>query len=343
MEGVIHAVNADTPEFVPGEVLKRAASSWIGKPVMLGHPAKGGKQCSANDFEVRKASGIGVIMKSEFDGRRLNQEAWIEEDKAKNLHPRMYETLASGGTEEVSVGAHVVTNSVGSSYNGKLYKGTWLEASGDHLAFLPGGRGACSCEMGCGTFRAASHFVTEEEIVPAVVQTLVTLEGVALDQRMQSVHEAVAKKWTTQYTQEVPEAYPIQIFDDRVIVRKGEETLSVSYTVDKDGKVTLGEPVAVKQQWVALGTLVEEAPVVRIAKDKYKECSMCQGTGSKGGNPCDCCNGEGQLKAAADRIKLEGGKYILYGTTGMRLAEHITRAAAEAHRDALDARLAVSS
>jgi hypothetical protein len=105
----------------------------------------------------------------------------------------------------------------------------------------------------------------------------------------------------------------------------------------------LGEPVAVKQQWVALGTLVEEAPVVRIAKDKYKECSMCQGTGSKGGNPCDCCNGEGQLKAAADRIKLEGGKYILYGTTGMRLAEHITRAAAEAHRDALDARLAVSS
>jgi hypothetical protein len=78
------------------------------------------------------------------------------------------------------------------------------------------------------------------------------------------------------------------------------------------------------------------------AAAEYKECPMCDGSGNKGGNPCDCCNGEGQLKAAADRIKLEGGKYILYGTTGMRLAEHITRAAAEAHRDALDARLAVS-
>jgi hypothetical protein len=172
MEGVIHAVNAETPEFVSGDVLKRAAASWIGKPVTLGHPAKAGKQCSASDFEVRKASGIGVIMKSEFDGRRLAQEAWIDEEKAKALHPKMYAALEAGNTEEVSVGAHVVTNTVGSSFNGKLYKGSWLEASGDHLAFLPGGRGACSCEMGCGTFRAASHVVTEEGLMPVVAESL---------------------------------------------------------------------------------------------------------------------------------------------------------------------------
>jgi len=183
MEGVIHAVNAETPEFVPGDVLKRAAASWIGKPVTLGHPAKAGKQCSASDAVIRKDSGIGVIWKSEYqdNGRRLLQEAWIDEEKAKLLHPKMYDSLAGGNTEEVSVGAMVVANAVGGSHNGKMYKGAWLETSGDHLAFLPGGRGACSCEMGCGTHRAASaHVITEDEIIP-VVKSVRGIETVVAD------------------------------------------------------------------------------------------------------------------------------------------------------------------
>lgn len=420
MEGVIHAVNADTPEFVPGDVLKRAASSWIGKPVTLGHPAKAGKQCSASDFEIRKASGIGVIMKSEYqdNGRRLAQEAWIDEEKAKSLHPRMYETLAGGGTEEVSVGAHVVTNSVGSSYNGKMYKGSWLEASGDHLAFLPGGRGACSCEMGCGTFRAASHVITESGIAPMVAESFLALEGKSLDERIQAVQHAV-DKWNSQ-SQPVPVpstyAYARQVFEDRVIIEVGGKTFSVPYTMNGEDVVFGDKPTEVKQAWVALAfnsdqprdedgkwsssdgeksggretaspsrstlskkqmlqedaervkkglppkykealtsmykehvknrklTLRENASfeefVVAAAKD-YKECPMCQGSGNKDGNPCEVCGGHGELKTAADRIKTEGGKHILYSRDGkLRLAEHLTRAAAEAHRDALDTKLA---
>ncbi len=33
---------------------------------------------------------------------------------------------------------------------------SWVYADGDHLAFLPGGRGACSVASGCGTHRAAN-------------------------------------------------------------------------------------------------------------------------------------------------------------------------------------------
>jgi hypothetical protein len=313
MEGVIHAVNASTPEFVSGEVLKRAAASWIGKPVTLGHPAKAGKQCSANDSEIRKAAGIGVIMKSEYKDRRLSQEAWIDEEKAKILHPRLYENLSSGGTEEVSVGAHVVANTVGSSYNGKLYKGTWLEASGDHLAFLPGGRGACSCEMGCGTFRAASHVITEDGIVPVVAESFIALEGKSLDERIVMVQQAVDKWNSASGSAEVAKpstyAYARQVFDDRVIISAGDKTFSVPYAV-KDGAVKFeGEPVEVRQAWVALSTatpLIEERP--------KKE----------------------------NHIRPEGNKYVLYSSDGQRrLAEHFSREAAEQHQQALDKILAV--
>jgi hypothetical protein len=308
MEGVIHAVNAETPEFVSGDVLKRAAASWIGKPVTLGHPAKAGKQCSASDFEVRKASGIGVIMKSEFDGRRLAQEAWIDEEKAKALHPKMYAALEAGNTEEVSVGAHVVTNTVGSSFNGKLYKGSWLEASGDHLAFLPGGRGACSCEMGCGTFRAASHVVTEEGLMPVVAESFVALEGKSLDERISMVQQAV-DKWNSQVTSQPVNpssyAYARQVFDDRVIISMGEKTLSVPYTVT-DGVVKFsGEPTEVRQAWVALSTKPAEKETPKVAEKE-------------------------------DRIRSEGGKYTVYGSGNLRLAAHLTRDAAEQHLEAID-------
>jgi hypothetical protein len=145
---------------------------------------------------------------------------------------------------------------------------------------------------------------------------------------------------------ESPETYTyaMEVFDDRVIVRRGaDETFAVPYTV-KDGEVMLGEPVPVRQTWVALSrsaTVIAEEPPTVLKEKSYKECPMCQGSGNKDGNPCEACGGHGELKTAADRIKTEGGKHILYSRDGkLRLAEHLSRAAAEAHRDALDTKLA---
>ncbi len=166
IEGVLHPVNAATPEMVPLATIQKAAASWVGKPVTLGHPSKGGTQCSATDPAIRKAAGIGVIMSSKVAGAKLLQEAWIDEEKARAIAPAVYENLAKGGREEVSVGAFVINELGDGTFNGKPYKGTWVEAQGDHLAVLPGGRGACSCDAGCGTHRAAMHFVAAESIEP---------------------------------------------------------------------------------------------------------------------------------------------------------------------------------
>lgn len=294
MEGVIHPVNAETPEFVPAEVLRKAASSWVGKPVTIGHPRKGNTQCSAVDPEIRKASGIGVIMKSEFD-KKLLQEAWIDEEKVKRLHPNMYARLVLGSREEVSVGAFVVTSAQSGDYNGKPYKAMWLETQGDHLAFLPGGRGACSCEMGCGTHRAAMHLVTAEAItllperLPALVFS--ALDGEPLEQRINLVYSAVSERWPPPLPVESTQAYVGEVFDDYVIVTIRDETFSVPYEM-KDGKAVLGEPKKVKRAWVDATATTQ--------------CDECEGTGQvkKDGKQEDCpaCHGTGEMRAASIRV-----------------------------------------
>lgn len=173
MEGVIHAVNAETPEFVPLTTLQRAATSWNGRPVVLYHPVdEHGRQCSANSPKILESHGIGQIFNSRVEGNKLLQEAWIEKAKAKRLHPEMYARLEANKPEEVSVGAWVLTDAAGGEFKNKKYKASWIETTGDHLAFLPGGRGACSMEMGCGAHRAAMHLVTAEGIEPVATDSL---------------------------------------------------------------------------------------------------------------------------------------------------------------------------
>jgi hypothetical protein len=161
LEGVIHAVNAQTPELVPLSTLQKAAESFNGRPVTLGHPRKNGVQCSAQD-PTAAASHIGTIRNSRIVGKKMLCEALIEKSRAKQLDAEMYLALMNGEPQEVSIGASVVTDRTPGTFNGKPYMASWTFADGDHLAFLPDSRGACSVEMGCGTHRAAQ---------------LVTLEG----------------------------------------------------------------------------------------------------------------------------------------------------------------------
>ena len=157
IESVIHAINSDYPELVPVETLHALATSMDGKPVTIGHPKRNGTQCSAQHPEILAASGIGIIRNSRVVGKKLLCEALIETSKTKQLHPELYQRLANGATQEVSIGATVVTDRTPGTHNGRPFMASWVYADGDHLAFLPGGRGACSVESGCGTHRAATR------------------------------------------------------------------------------------------------------------------------------------------------------------------------------------------
>jgi len=301
MEGVIHPVNAETPEFVSASVLEKAAASWIGKPVTLGHPAKSGKQCSAGDPDIRKSVGIGVIMKSAFNGKKLLQEAWIDEEKAKTLHPKMYETLAAGGREEVSVGAYVVTSAQGGQFGAKPYKATWLETQGDHLAFSPGGRGACSCEMGCGTHRAAMHFVAAESIepvpdsvLPLILDVVAELTGAAAQTKECAMCKGLGNLGGN----------PCDACD-------GEGTIKTAVGARHSSSDTKMIQ-AVHDHAMALGATCDRKNL-EIAEQAIPP--------------------EPQMYAC---IRREGTKWVLYSTDGVRvLASHDTEAEAKAQHEAM--------
>jgi hypothetical protein len=161
MEGVIHAVNSEVPEYVTPQFLTMAAQTFDGRPCVLGHPTLNGVQISANDPRIANESQFGTVYKSKIAGSKLMMEAWIDPQKLEALgEHEMLKDLRAGKPIEVSVGANVHTAQTPGTYNGKKYDAKWMAGIGDHLAFLPHGIGACSVAMGCGACRAA-------EAVPA--------------------------------------------------------------------------------------------------------------------------------------------------------------------------------
>jgi hypothetical protein len=164
MEGVIHAVNSPTAEYVSRAALEKSVGKWAGHPIVVGHPVGlDGKQISAHSPEVLAKHGCGFIRSSLItDSGRLVHETLIDPARLVALkQDALLADLRAGNGCEVSVGAFVDTNSTKSSFNGKAYDGEWLEIGPDHTALLPGGIGACSREMGCGAHRAAMLVTAE--------------------------------------------------------------------------------------------------------------------------------------------------------------------------------------
>lgn len=162
MEGVIHAVNSKTPEYVSADVLARSVGKWNGHPIVVGHPVSNGRQISAHDPAVLERHGCGFIRQSSLSGKRLGIEALIDPARLVALkQDQLLADLRAGKDVPVSVGAFVTTNDKKGSYLSKAYDGEWLEIGPDHTALLPGGVGACSLEMGCGANRAAMRVLED--------------------------------------------------------------------------------------------------------------------------------------------------------------------------------------
>jgi hypothetical protein len=285
MEGVIHAVNAETPEFVPLDMLVKSAETWNGKPVTLGHPKRNGKQCSAQDDGVIASVGLGTIRNSRVEGTKLLMEALIESAKAKRLDPDMYQRLAEGGTEEVSVGALVVTNKLPGIFGAKKYMASWVAGDGDHLAFLPGGRGACSVEMGCGTHRAAMRVC--EDHLEDDVESIIDPETLRC---LRDIPQSARDKMSASDFAGPHESFPISTQAD------------VDAAAHLIGKAA--DPEAVKRKIIAIAkrkglTLPAAWQSMKAAAGSMMECPTCDGEGTVGGNDCPTCDGEGEIPVSS--------------------------------------------
>lgn len=161
------------------------------------------------------------------------------------------------------------------------------------------------------------------------------LQGKSLDERMQAVNAAVQQLYPQNYSTPStgPYAYARTVFDDRVIVcvqdRGVEKLYSVSYTVDKDGKVTLGNDMTeVKQTYVA-------AAGARHSRGDVDMIQTIHDHAMKLGARCDRGNYE-QL-SARPRVRSEGGRWAVYSTDGSRrLSSHDTETEAVERLSAIE-------
>ena len=149
-EGV-HA-GSGGPAYYPPSVIGNDYQSWDGTPVMINHPFdKEGNPITVNSPEGL-AQTVGNIFNTTFDSETtiLAAEARIDEGRLREVSPAAYNSIISKKPLDVSTGILPELDKTPGEWEGEAYDMTvngWLP---DHLAILPGQKGACSWEDGCG-------------------------------------------------------------------------------------------------------------------------------------------------------------------------------------------------
>lgn len=132
-----------------GVELARITEAWNGIPVTIAHPTADGQNVSANSPSVLDSTAVGRIFNAHYDNG-LKAEAWIDLEKIESRSPTALAYIRSGRPLEVSVGVFNDTEITEGEWNGETYEAIASNYRPDHLALLPGERGACSWEDGCG-------------------------------------------------------------------------------------------------------------------------------------------------------------------------------------------------
>lgn len=156
-------VNADTPEYIPGDVLRFTAESRNNRPVVMDHPQRNDEYVSANDPDIIEKYQFGWVFSAQYDNGSISCELWLDPIRAAAVGPdaaRVIERLRSGEMVEVSEGNVVVIEKRDGVHNGKSYGAVWQLCFSDHVAMLPEGAiGACAIADGCGALRSSTSAV----------------------------------------------------------------------------------------------------------------------------------------------------------------------------------------
>lgn len=146
--GVFVASYASNPEghatYYPSEALKASIPSWNGRSVSIGHPSDGMTMNTPSNF----SNGIGFLFDTSYDEKldALKATVAVHNTRGEDIISR----FVAGENIDVSTGVWGMMNNEGGEYNGIRYDESYSSIIGDHLAILPGGKGACSFETGCG-------------------------------------------------------------------------------------------------------------------------------------------------------------------------------------------------
>ena len=265
------------------EELGRFPETWNGIPVVVWHPEKDGQFISANSPEIIDRQTTGRIYNTHMDGSRLKAEAWIEEEKCRQLSPLALGYIRQGRPLEVSLGVFTEDEMVSGVWNNETYDGIARNHRPDHLALLPGGQGACSWEDGCG-IRANQEGGNKSVELLKVMKDL-NIEGFSVIQineqgdkeiisALQSKLDRMDDDVKMHFLQKYSDDYCI--YEIRSRAGGGGNTLyRRNYQKNSDDSIEFtGEPVSVQRK-VEYITMQKGDMNAMADKDKKQRCPKC--------------------------------------------------------------------
>jgi hypothetical protein len=252
-EGV-HA-GSHGPLFHSAEELGRYPAAWDGRPVVIHHPEVNGQPVSANRPDVSEQEKIGYVFNTQLDGDKLKAEAWLCLERLKQISPETLEHIEQHKPLDVSVGVFTDQENNAGTYNGEQYTAIAHNHRPDHLAILPGQRGACSFEDGCGIRNNNAKIETNVEITDKVKKTIDVLkENLFLTKSDLNVNEADYKELVNSIQRKLDRMdtdnkthWLIALYSDRFIYKvvnnEVPQYIERSYSVMDDGELDFGSDV----------------------------------------------------------------------------------------------------
>lgn len=178
VEGV-HAGSAG-PVFYSGPEISAHYWAWDGMPVPIGHPSDTqGNYISANSPRVLEEWSVGRLFNTRFDAGKmaLQSEIWADVALLQRRDPVLLAQLEAGELVEVSTGMSFDAPGDAGVWNSEEFFTSAINIRPDHLALLPGQRGACSTIDGCGVrVHVANGCECGEEAIITTAKSLLSEE-----------------------------------------------------------------------------------------------------------------------------------------------------------------------
>jgi hypothetical protein len=260
--------------------------SWNGIPVSIQHPEQDGTPVSANSPSIIEQQTVGRIFNTRLDGDKLKAEAWIDEEKVRNISPETLQLIRYSKPIEVSTGVFTDDDLSDGDWHNENYVGIARNHRPDHLALLPNDIGACSNRDGCGvrTNKEEDNNMKNEEIkkIKAAILAINLLNNELsygeVIRKIQNKLDAMDDDIKVHYLE------PDGVFDDNFIYRVSPRGLGESllfqrnYEVNTDETIEFtGEPVAVIKRTEFIQTSKKGVSVMSNKNKKTKEeCPECE-------------------------------------------------------------------
>lgn len=240
--------------------LGRVVGAWNGIPITIQHPQEGENYISANSpKQIDRA--VGRVYNAHMEGDKLKAEAWIDLNKIQEVSSIALAYIQDQRPLDVSVGVFTDEEDEEGEWNGEIYTGIAHNHRPDHLALLPGGRGACSWEDGCGVrvnnAKTKAHEMSKEVDLKVYKKDLtekgLTIIPVLNQSGYMEILNKVSQKLDSMDS-DLRIYFLEELYEDKVIYRvrnRESDTTTLyqqSYSIGDDGKVEFtGDPAEVRK------------------------------------------------------------------------------------------------